>query len=174
MQDTWSGAGADLEIRTLRRDEGALDFNVVGCRFAEMYQRNLGVNINVEEVEKGFFEGLNDRQFQMFFIGWVADYPDPQNFLEILFRTDSDANHGGYSDPEVDRLLDQAGVEQDRDTRVRLYREAERKIVDAAPVVPLYHQTTYALVKARVAGLTWTPMGVLSPGAPTTLSSPSR
>lgn len=39
VQDTWSGAGGDLEIRTLRQDQEALDFNVVGCRFAEMYRR---------------------------------------------------------------------------------------------------------------------------------------
>jgi oligopeptide transport system substrate-binding protein len=134
----------------------------LGESFADMYKRNLGVTINVEEVAQGFYEGLNDRQFQMFFIGWVADYPDPQNFLEILFRSDSDANHGGFSDAEVDKLLDRAGVEQDRDARIKLYRDAERLIVNAVPVIPLYHQTSYGLVKPRVSGLIWTPMGVLS------------
>jgi len=39
VKDTWSGAGGDLQIETLREDAEALDFNVVGCRFAEMYRR---------------------------------------------------------------------------------------------------------------------------------------
>ena len=39
VKDTWSGAGGDLQIDTLREDAEALEFNVVGCRFAEMYRR---------------------------------------------------------------------------------------------------------------------------------------
>lgn len=39
VKDTWSGAGGDLQIDTLREDAEALEFNVTGCRFAEMYQR---------------------------------------------------------------------------------------------------------------------------------------
>ncbi|MGE3857366.1 MAG: L-2-amino-thiazoline-4-carboxylic acid hydrolase [Dehalococcoidia bacterium] len=39
VKDTWSGAGGDLQITTLREDGEALDFNVTGCRFAEMYRR---------------------------------------------------------------------------------------------------------------------------------------
>ncbi|MEX2446490.1 MAG: L-2-amino-thiazoline-4-carboxylic acid hydrolase [Dehalococcoidia bacterium] len=41
VKETWSGAGGDLDIETLREDGEALEFNVVGCRFAEMY-RQLG------------------------------------------------------------------------------------------------------------------------------------
>ena len=135
---------------------------MLGESFAEMYKRNLGVDVNVEEVEKGFFDDLNERKYQMFFLGWVADYPDPQNFLELLLHSESDVNHGGYSDPEVDKLLERAGIEQDRELRIRLYREAERKAVAAAPIIPLYYQTTYGLVKGRVRGLVWTPMGILN------------
>jgi len=39
VKDTWSGAGGDLQITTLREDGEALDFNVTGCRFADMYRR---------------------------------------------------------------------------------------------------------------------------------------
>jgi hypothetical protein len=43
VKDTWSGAGGDLTIETLRQDGERLEFNVVGCRFAEMY-RQLGAS----------------------------------------------------------------------------------------------------------------------------------
>jgi len=39
VKDSWGGAGGDLAIETLRQDAGRLEFNVVGCRFAEMYRR---------------------------------------------------------------------------------------------------------------------------------------
>jgi len=70
--------------------------------------------------------------------GWSMDYPDASNFLDILFHsrsihdTDSE-NKAFYSNPEVDRLLDEARVEQDRERRLSLYREASRIIVDDAP-----------------------------------------
>jgi ABC-type oligopeptide transport system substrate-binding subunit len=45
----------------------------------------------------------------MFFTGWVADYPDPENFLDILFHTGSSGNYGGFSSRELDTLLERAG-----------------------------------------------------------------
>ncbi|PKN79654.1 MAG: hypothetical protein CVU47_10265 [Chloroflexi bacterium HGW-Chloroflexi-9] len=39
VKDSWGGAGGDLAIETLRQDGERLEFNVVGCRFAEMYRR---------------------------------------------------------------------------------------------------------------------------------------
>lgn len=134
----------------------------LGETFAEMYRRNLGVRIAVEEVQTGYFAGLDAREYQMFYLGWVADYPDPQNFLDVLFHGQSDGNHGGFADAAVDRLLERARVEPDRDERLRIYREAERRIVEMAPVVPLFFDTDYVLVKPRVKGLRWTPIGILS------------
>ena len=49
----------------------------------------------------------------MFSLGWIADYPDPQNFLDIKFHSDSRNNETGYSNPEVDELLDQARARAD-------------------------------------------------------------
>lgn len=39
VKESWGGAGGDLTIETLRQDSERLEFNVVGCRFAEMYRR---------------------------------------------------------------------------------------------------------------------------------------
>jgi ABC-type transport system substrate-binding protein len=66
-----------------------------------------------------------------------------------------------YSNPEVDRLLDEAAVEQDQDRRMALYREAEQLIVADAPVIPITHGVNYALTKSYVRGLNITPMGLL-------------
>ena len=88
----------------------------------------------------------------MFDIGWIADYPHPQNFLEILFRTGSENNYGDYSNPEVDSLLERAGVELDADLSMALYQQAEQKLVEDAACLPLWFDKEYILVKPNIKG----------------------
>ncbi|HEY8885669.1 MAG TPA: peptide ABC transporter substrate-binding protein, partial [Chloroflexota bacterium] len=86
----------------------------------------------------------------------------PQDFLDILFRGGSDANNTAYSSPEVTQILDQANVETDPNRRFDLYQTAERRIVQDAPLIPLYHDRQYFLVKPTVKGLKITPMGIVT------------
>ena len=74
-----------------------------------------------------FLKDLHKGRFQMFDIGWIADYPDPENFLDILFHSESSNNHTHYSNPEVDALLMKARVETDETARYALYNQAEQK-----------------------------------------------
>ena len=134
----------------------------MGETLAEMYSRNLGIDVGVEQVVGGYFAGLDAHEYQMFYLGWSADYPDPEDFLDVLFHSGSGLNHGGYSDQDVDSLLDQARVELDSTTRNSLYQRAQTRIVESAAVVPMFFNTDFVLVKPRVSGLNWTPMGLLS------------
>ena len=88
----------------------------------------------------------------MFSLGWIADYPDPQNFLDIKLRSTSANNETKYSNPKVDDLLDKALNEADEAKREKLYQEAEQLIVDDAPWAPLYHGKASALIKPYVKG----------------------
>lgn len=135
-----------------------------GSRIAEalaaMYADVLGVEVEIQQVVWGdFLRDINQGAYQMFFLGWSADYPDPQDFLDIHFHSASDGNSTGYSNPEVDALLEQARVEQDEERRFALYRQAETIIVQDAPWIPLYHGVQYELVKPYVKGLVITPQG---------------
>jgi oligopeptide transport system substrate-binding protein len=96
---------------------------------------------------------------QVFDSGWIADYPDPQDFLELLFRTGVQNNSGEYSNPALDALLSQAGVEPEVTTRLSLYRQAERMIVQDAAMLPLYFGHTFMLVKPYVKDYALSPMG---------------
>jgi len=118
-----------------------------------MLEENLGIEARVEQVDwPHFLQDLNDQRYQMFSIGWIADYPDSQNFLDLLFHSQSSQNHTGYANAEVDRLLEQARVEIDPAKRTALYRQAERVIVGDAPWIPLTHGVTHTLVKPYVKG----------------------
>lgn len=121
---------------------------------AESYRQILGVEIEIQQMSwPRFLEGLNARQFQMFSLGWIADYPDPENFLDLLFHSQSEYNHMGYSNPKVDALLEQARIEPDRETRLGLYQKVEEMLVWDVAWIPLYHGIDYQLVRPYVKGL---------------------
>lgn len=129
----------------------------------DVAEQELGLTIEVRDYEDfgAFLAALETQTLPMFSSGWVADYPDPENFLDLLFRSGSSENHFAYSNPAVDALLDRAAVEPDEATRHELYREAERRILADAPLIPLYHDVEYMLVKPYVRGLEVTPLGIL-------------
>ena len=116
-----------------------------------MWEDNLGVSVDVNQEEFGLFlRDLDEGKFQMFSLGWIADYVDPQDFLDIKFHSASGNNEMKYSNEQVDDLLEKARVEQDEATRYELYQQAEEIIVQEAAWIPLYHGKSNALVKPYV------------------------
>ncbi|MCL4371594.1 MAG: peptide ABC transporter substrate-binding protein [Chloroflexi bacterium] len=116
----------------------------------EMIKQNLGIDIKIQQTEWAtFLQDLStdQKKYPMFSLGWVADYPDPQNFLDVLFHSNSLDNHTGYSNKEVDALLEQARTEKDQAKRMDLYYQAEQKIVGEAGWIPLDYGESYILVK---------------------------
>ena len=134
-----------------------LDLEVV----LEMWKQELGVQVEIQQVEWAtYLEDLDDKKFQAYAgLGWEADYPDPQDFLDILFHSESSINHGDFKNAEIDAVLEEARVEADIQKRIALYHQAEQMIVDAAPWVPMWFTgDRYALVKDYVEGYVMTPM----------------
>lgn len=126
----------------------SLDMEVV----LQMWERNLGITAEFQQTEYAtFLKDLHKRRFQMFEIGWIADYPDPQNFLDILFHSESSNNHTHYSNSEVDALLEQARTETNEAERIRIYQQVEQLIIDDAPWIPLWYSgEQYVLIKPNV------------------------
>ena len=128
----------------------------------EMWKQSLGVEVEVEQVETAtFFQDVRRGKYQMWTLGWQADYPDPENFLDIHFASDSQHNETKYNNPQVDSLLKQARTERDSELRNRTYRQVEAQILQDAPWIPLFHGTASVLVKPSVKG--WEPTGIVIP-----------
>jgi oligopeptide transport system substrate-binding protein len=124
------------------------------------WRQNLGVEVRVRQLEpQRFLYHLKEEKDEMFYMGWIADYPHPQDFVDILFHTGADYNYGGYSNPEVDALLEEAGVEVDTVRSLGLYQQAEQMLVEDAACLPLYFGEDYSLVKPYVKGYSPNPLG---------------
>ena len=124
------------------------------------WRQNLGVEVTVRQLEpERFFYNLADEVDQMYYTGWIADYPHPQDFLDILFHGGAEHNYGGYSNPQADALLEAAGIEPDREASFELYRQAEQLMVSDAACLPLGFGRNYVLVKPYLKGYELNPLG---------------
>ncbi len=150
----------------------------------EMLKTNLGVNVSVQQTEwSAFLARMHDPErggMQIYSMGWSADYVDPENFVDVLFRSSGESNYSLYSNPAVDKSLDQAAQEKDLETRLKLYQQAERMILADYPVMPLTHGRSYTLTKPYVKDLANTATTVsrlryvwLSEDAPTPQAVPT-
>jgi peptide/nickel transport system substrate-binding protein len=119
----------------------------VGVR-TELVLQDLGPHI--ASVERG--------DHDLCLLGWVADIPDPDNFLYLLLARDnaqvgSARNVAFYQDAEVSGLLEFAQGTSDRAEREQLYRRAQVKIAQDAPWVPLAHAQVLVAARDDVQGL---------------------
>lgn len=126
-----------------------------------------GLKISLNPVESTTYTALTKdikTAPQVFRLGWCADYPDPQNWLSVYWKTGGFGERIGYSNPEFDALVDQADVELDPAKRAELYQQAQEVLVAGAPVAFMYNTINHYLVKPWVKGITTTPQDSAWPG----------
>ena len=118
-----------------------------------LWEQDLGITVTIEQEESGiFFRDIKEGNYKIASQGWIADYQDPHNFLDLQFHSQSAINDTNYANPEVDQLLEQARSETDESARLELYRQAEELIVQDAAWVPLSHSKGSVLIKPYVNG----------------------
>ncbi len=128
---------------------------------SDMWNETLGIDVEIQQVEWAtYLQDMNRKRLQLWAgSGWQADYADPQDFIDVLFHSQSDVNHGNYSNSEVDKLIIEARTEIDNNRRFLLYNQAEQIIIDEAAIFPLWFDTDgFALVKPWVKGYEFTPI----------------
>jgi ABC-type transport system substrate-binding protein len=132
---------------------------------AESIQQDLalaGVNITLKPVAWGpLLEAIRQpKNVQLFMSGWEADFPDPENFLSVLLsrKQFGSNNDTFYTNPEVEKLLEEAALMTDMKKRYALYDQAQVIIVADAPWVFLDHPVTYVMRKPWVHDYIMNPM----------------
>jgi oligopeptide transport system substrate-binding protein len=127
----------------------------------------LGIDITLNPVESTTYTALTkdiETTPQLYILGWCADYPDPQNWLSVYWKTGAFGERIGYSNPELDALLLEADTEGDPATRAELYAQAQDMLVGGSPVAFMWNNVNTYLVKPWVKGLALTPMDAGYPG----------
>ena len=133
-----------------------------------MWQSVLGVHVTINDED---FNKLtsdttaatnNPKGIQMWEIGWIADYPDPQDWTTLQFDNGSGQNNMNYGQNHssdaaaqvaVQKELEAADVNPNQTQRFQQYNDAEQKLVNDVAWLPVYQQEVQALIKPCVTGV---------------------
>ncbi len=138
---------------------GGVGFPVVEClTFPERYdigedlhvqwRQNLEADIEWEMMERqALLDRLGNNPPHLFILGWRADYPDPDDYLRAYI---GDVQRQTWRNKDYNNLVKHAQRCLDQAERMEMYKEAERILVDEAPIMPIFHNSTRLLVKPWV------------------------
>ncbi len=117
-----------------------------------MWRKNLGVDVRLVNQEwKVYLDMRHTTNFTLARAGWIADYVDPNVFLEI-FVTGNGNNDTNWSNPEYDRLFAAALSAHSNAERYEIYQKMDAILVDEVPVIPVYDYTRVHAVSPRIKG----------------------
>lgn len=120
---------------------------------------NLGINLALDPLEsKAYSQAYNNKQYQLCWTGWGADYPDPDNWLPELFGTGAGNNKQNYSNSAFDAASKLAKAELDNTKRLKAWDDAQKIIVDDAAMLFMFYRERFVLVNSSVNGLKTTGM----------------
>jgi oligopeptide transport system substrate-binding protein len=131
----------------------------------------LGVTVRYETMDfSTYFARIVSDPPAIWSLGWVADYPGPNDFLGILLGTGQATNYGRWSSAAFDAAIAAAGAAPDEAAARTAYEQAETVVHDEAPVIPIWYLSGWALSRdgllgaadnglgfIRFAGLAWAP-----------------
>jgi len=143
---------------------------------ASKWKEDLGLAVALDPVEATTYTALTkdvSTAPQTFILGWCADYPDPQNWLSVYWKSTSGfAARIAYVNPAFDELVNAADVELDVAKRADLYMQAQKELVSSIPGVFFWNNVNTYLVKPWVKGISQTPQdsGFAGEKAPTTIT----
>ncbi len=116
--------------------------------------RQIGIQAEIDAQENAIYiENYFSGNFDIAVMG-ASGYMDPNEYLEQSFKTNGVNNAAGYSNPDLDALIDQGLRTTDREARVGIYQAAQQIIIDEAPWISLYTSDTYEGLRSNVKGYT--------------------
>ncbi len=143
--------------------EFSTDNTPVGLQFAQLLQaqlKRLNITLTINPVDpSNLYQQVLQQKVNWTRTDWTLR-ADPDGLLRILFYTGNYANSTGYSNPTVDKLLDQANSTYDRNARKKLYAQIDQQVLDDAPYVWVFYPSEDAPMRTAVQNYAWIPDSV--------------
>ena len=126
----------------------------IAVALQQMWKKALNIDITIANQEwKVYLDSVTQMDFQIARRGWIGDYVDPNNFLD-LYITGGGNNNTGYADPRYDELiLQKAPKAKTKEERFALFNEAETMMMEEMPIIPIYTYTSKHLINPAVRGM---------------------
>ena len=126
----------------------------VALALQQMWKDTLNISISLRNQEwKVYLDLVDEMAFQMARRGWIGDYVDANNFLD-MFLCGGGNNNTGFCDPEYDdMILRKAPNARSREERYAIFFAAETRLMEAMPIIPIYTYTSSHLIHPSVKGM---------------------
>jgi len=151
----------------MRANEEIYNADVMANDIVDQLKQNLGMDITISPVSQSVFsEQLYENQWQLVFIRWWSDYPDPNNSYGDMFYSAYGSRQGkrqAWSNKEFDDLVNQGKAEVDPAKRLEIYRQAEQIIQENVGYMPLAYRLDNYVFKPWVEGVAVNSQGYTVP-----------
>jgi len=126
----------------------------IAVALQQMWKDTLNIEVTLLNQEwKVYLDSVDEMNFQMARRGWIGDYVDPNNFLD-LFLCAGGNNNTGFCDPQYDDMIQrQAPNAASREERFAIFHAAETRLMQQMPIIPIYTYTSSHLVHPSVKGM---------------------
>ena len=130
------------------------DHRKIAVAVQQMWKDELGIDVSITNQEwKVYLNTVSQGEFQVARRGWIGDYVDANNFLD-LFLANGGNNNTGYANAEFDDIiLNQAPKAASREERYQLFFQAETMMMQEMPIIPFYTYTSKRLIHPSVSGI---------------------
>ncbi len=127
------------------------DHKMIAENIQSQLKRNLDLNAELNNQEwKTYLQRLKTKNVELFRLGWQADYPDPDNFMNLM-ASFSDNNHTGWKNKTFDQLIIQAMTAKDGPQRQALYDKAQKILLEEdVAVFPIFTGVSHILISPRI------------------------
>ncbi|MFT5350276.1 MAG: oligopeptide transport system substrate-binding protein, partial [Gammaproteobacteria bacterium] len=125
---------------------------MVAIAIQQMWKKALNINITLSNQDwQVYLENETQGNYQISRAGWIGDYLDPNNFLDMLL-SDGGNNRTRWSNQEYDANIAAAAITPDKQERFKLFQKNEQILVEESPVMPIYTYTRVFLINPSVKG----------------------
>lgn len=148
---TEAGYGPDKPLKVTLRYNTDDNHKRVAVAIASMW-KPLGVDVDLVNTEvKVHYADLRQGSFEVARAGWLADYNDPDNFLNLL-KGGVEMNYGQWTNAAFDKLLTDANADTDMAARAKLLKQAEKVAMDDTAAIPIYFYASRSVVSPKITG----------------------
>ena len=156
--------GSNFPLTTLFYNSSSSRQEIIAKAVQRDVHRNLGIKIEIKANPMSEHNKMvSNSEAPIWKLGWVADYPDPENFLNLFYggniQEGSYLNAFKFKNEKFDALFEEASKESDVSKRMKLLQECDQLIMEKAVVVPLLHKNVELITVAKIKNCNVDPMG---------------
>lgn len=166
MEEAGYPGGKGFPDAVLQINSGG-DRNIQIAESIQSMLKEIGVNMKLNIMQFAqHLDNIDAGRADFYRLGWIADYPEPENFLNLYYgknvpkdpKAISPINSTRFQNEEYDALFEKAIATTDQTERYKLYKQAEQIAISKAPMMLIYYDEDYRMLQPYVRGYALDPM----------------